>query len=490
MAKITLTKQQIKEELFHRGILRHLLYPHQRPIYDKIREVLASDDIDSNSYVIDCARQFGKSFIMFTIAVEECLREPYTTIAYIAPLKSQVIEIVTEATFRTIFADAPKELIPVLDGSALAFSNGSRIRLAGTDNKNYANLRGGKAHQVLLDEAGFMADLDIGVLPSVTPMLKTTGGKLIFASTPPENLDHPYQDILKDHEESGHISTYTIHDDKSLTEKQLNKIIQDCRGQDTTLFKREYECQRIAESSLQVIPELTHEVSLKILQKTREIVDDLHQYYTKYVVVDWGGKDKTAVIFAYYDYRAKSVIVEDHLDLSGAEISSGRIAIAIKDKVKELWPTTEHRKDIRYICDSNNVLIQQEMINTYGLPFVSTSKSKLESQMVQKVRDWIFDERIEFLPAAEFVLRSAASAWWAKSRDKFARSKIYGHYDHCAALIYLIRNVDETSDPLPLIRNANIHTHFIDPLIQNKHTGQIGELQQIFNPRKGMSFRR
>ena len=281
-------------------------------------------------------------------------------------------------------------MIPVLSGSELLFNNGSRIRLAGTDNKNYLNVRGGKAHLILLDEAGFMADLDTGVLPSVTPMLKTTGGKIIFASTPPENLDHPYLEILREHDESGNISTFTIWDDKSLTPKQLNTIVSSCKGRDTTMFKREYECKRIAESSQQVVPELSQEVANRILLKDDNYKrDPLFQYWHKYVIADWGGKDMTAIVFAHYNYHTKKCVVEDQLSLVGSQISSGRIAQEIKQKIAELWPLLDQRKSLQYYCDSNNVLIQNDMNTVHQLPFVSTSKDRLADQMVQKLRDWV-----------------------------------------------------------------------------------------------------
>lgn len=461
METVQVTLNDVHAELWNRGVLLWLLYEHQKPIYTKIREVIASDEIFDNSYVIDCARQFGKSFIMFLIAVEECLRKPYTTIAYVAPLKSQVIEIVTEKTFRTIFETAPKDLIPKLDGSELVFKNGSRIRLAGTDNKNYANLRGGHAHQIFLDEAGFMSDLSDGVLPSVTPMLKTTGGKIIFASTPPENLDHDYYNTLREHEESNQISTFTIWHDKTLTQKQLEKIIHDCKGRDTTMFKREYECQRIADTSKQVVPQLTRDVADKILLPNEDyLLDPLYFYWKKYIVADWGGRDKTAILFAHYNYRTKKLVVEDHLDLNGSEVTPKVIATRIKEKTKR-WEDNNHKT--YYICDSNNIIIQNSMINDYKLPFVSTSKSNLKSQMVEKVKTWVYDDRLEFGPLAEFALKSAMSAHWDKSQDKFATSKIFGHYDHTAALVYLIRNVDEFQDPIPATIGYDPDKHFMVP---------------------------
>lgn len=488
MTKIKATLPEVKMELFRRGILSWLLYEHQRPIYNKIREVLSSTETEDNSYVIDCARQYGKSFCMFVIAVEECIRNPFHTVVYVGPLKSQVVEIVTEKTFRTVFEYCPPNLIPKLDGSALVFSNGSRIRLAGTDNKNYENLRGGIAHTVLLDEAGFMADLDIGVLPSVTPMLKTTGGKIIFASTPPPTLDHPYIQILRDHDESGLISTYTIWDDKSLTEKQLQTIIRQCKGQHTTLFKREYECQRIVEASMQVIPELTaeHAETLKVSNEFEN--DPLRKFWKKYVVVDTGVRDHTAVIFAHYNYHSKKLIIENNLSLSGSDYNTGRLAQEIKDKIKLLWPE-EKEENIHYIADSNNLIVIQDLNVIYKLNFVPTTKGTLE-QMVQLVRDWIYDSRISFGPKAVDVLECSKFAIWAKSRAEFSRSAKWGHYDLLASLVYLVRNVDTITDPVPSMLGFDKFTQHSEPNTLSNLQGQSRELMNIFaNPRKGLSFR-
>lgn len=450
-------KHHIQTELWYRGHISWILYPHQRPIYNKIREVLDSDDPEMNSFVIDCSRQYGKSFTMFLIAIENCLRNPDHTVIFIGPLKSQVNEIINGKTFGTIFRTAPKELIPVIKDSSLQFHNGSRIRLAGTDNRNYENLRGGSAHTIFLDEAGFMNDLVDGVLPTVEPMTKTTGGKVIYASTPPESLDHDYYEVLRYHDECGLIATYTIWDDKTLTDKQLKKIISQCRGRDTTKFKREYECQRIADSSRKVIPNYTKErCEASIVKPVR---NEYRKYWIKYVVADWGGKDKTAVIFAHYDYHRRKIVIEDYLDLDGDRVTVSSIAERIIGKVQTLWPDSE---DIRYYCDNNNVIIQQEMNIKNKLPFVATTKGRLEG-MVEKVKDWEFEDRIEYYRAAEFVAKAVLSAHWTKNRDEFARSKIYGHYDHMASLVYLVRNIDETTNPVPQLRDYNIHTQFILP---------------------------
>lgn len=486
--QIKTSKDEIKKELWKRGVLKWMLYKHQVPIYDKIREVLNSPDPMTNSYVIDCARQFGKSFIMFMIAVENCLQNANITVVYVGPLKSQVNEIINGNTYNIMFASCPQEFTPKYDGTTLQFTNGSRIRLAGTDNKNYSNLRGGSAHLVLLDEAGFMSDLEVGVLPTVEPMTKTTGGKVIFASTPPDTLDHDYIQILRDHEEAGLISTFTIWDDTSLTPIQLQKIINQCKGKETTKFKREYECQRIIETSVQVIPELTEHLAKRLMIDDLYKRDDLLKFWKKYVVIDTGIRDKTAAIFAHFNYQTKKVVVESMLDLQGSEYNTSRLAEMIKQEVRTLWKSDEI-KGIRYIADNNNLIVINDLNIIYKLPFEPTTKGRLD-EMVQKVRDWIYDERIQFAPNATEVLNCSRFAIWSKSRTEFSRSPKYGHYDALAALVYLIRNVEEYNNPVPDLIGFNKFSQFIEPGHIESLTKNRNELSSVFyNPRKGISYR-
>jgi hypothetical protein len=57
-------------------------------------------------------------------------------------------------------------------------------------------------------------------------------------------------------------------------------------------------------------------------------------------------------------------------------------------------------------------------------------------------------------------------------------------------MVYLIRNTDEIKDPIPRLLGIDPYTTFIDPLINQELAAPARELQNIFNPRRGMSFRR
>jgi hypothetical protein len=473
--KIQTSKSEVRNELWRRGyIAKLLLKKHQLPIYNRIREIVESKDPTMNSYVLDCARQFGKSFTLFVTAVEECIRYPNRIIVFIAPLKSQVNEIINGNTFRVVFENAPLDLIPTHKDSALHFSNGSRIRLAGTDNKNYLNLRGGAAHTILLDEAGFMSDLADGVIPTVRPMTKTTKGKLIFASTPPDSLDHDYIDILRDHDESGLISTFTIKDDTTLSPVDYQKIVNECKGENTTLFKREYMCKRIVESSKQVVPELTEELCKSLLLTTEQQDKYLTEqysfmkYWKKYVILDTGLRDMSACVFAHYNYRLRKICIESQVTLHGEEYRTDKLASMIKSKREELWPQDDWKKDIRYIADSNNPIVNRDLNVLYQLPFDGTSKGSLE-EMVQEVKNWVFDGRVMFMPQAKETMECIHYAHWNKNKDSFGNSKRFGHYDLLAAVVYLIRNIDQHHNPVPQLFQVDPFTQFVPPdMVKNK----------------------
>jgi hypothetical protein len=38
---------------------------------------------------------------------------------------------------------------------------------------------------------------------------------------------------------------------------------------------------------------------------------------------------------------------------------------------------------------------------------------------------------------------------WNAKRTEFSRSKVYGHFDGLAALVYLVRNLNKNSNPIP-----------------------------------------
>jgi hypothetical protein len=40
---------------------------------------------------------------------------------------------------------------------------------------------------------------------------------------------------------------------------------------------------------------------------------------------------------------------------------------------------------------------------------------------------------------------------------------VYGHYDHLAALVYLVRNLDQNTNPIPNNYGISARNHWINP---------------------------
>ena len=464
-------REALIKESFRTGQLAWLLFPHQRPIYDSVRAAIANPE--TSAYIINCSRQFGKSFVMFLIEVEECFRKSNRTCVHIAPLKSQVSEIINGNTFGIIFKDCPQELIPKIDGNTIVFYNGSRIRMAGTDAQNYQNLRGGAAHLITLDEGAFMNDLVYGVLPVVEPMLKTTAGKIIYASTPPMTLDHDYIDILRAAIEEGTCSTFTIWDDKSLTDAQLAKIIKQCDGKETTKFKREYECKMVTETDLSIIAEWDEKYEYAVER------DQLYSLYHKYTALDTGFVDLTACLFGYYDFQGAKLIIEDEYHINGPAMTTEILAANMRAKEVDLWGAT---KPYLRIADNNNLIIINDLNVTYHMPFMATNKEYLE-EMVNKVRIWVAQGKLVVHPRCKNLIGCLRNGIWDKHRRGFERSKVYGHYDHLAALVYLVRNVDIYTNPIPPLYNMSLNNTQINPAY-NTQSGTAKSITEALLPRR------
>lgn len=467
------TPEQLNLAKWTRGALKFLLKPHQIPIYDALWECINDPDPNHPSHVINCARQFGKSFTEMVVAVEFCIRNPRTTVTFVAPLKNQAAEIVTGNTFYAIFQTCPDDLRPKIDGTTIIWPNSSRIRLGGTDNRNYENLRGGATHLLILDEAGFMSNLDTGVLPALQPMLDSTGGKTIFSSTPPDTPDHPYTDIYRDHAERGHSSTFTIFDNTSKTTLDLQKVFVETGSTSTafsTRFRREYLCQFVTEET-RIIARDWNAAMKGTLDK-----DQYYEMYHKYVSIDPGVEDLTAVLFGYYDYSQAILQIEGEYHINGHELNTLILSENIKVKMKQMWGE-QFTLPYRLIADNNNKHLIQDLGTLYGLPFFGTSKTRLENTndqqqegMVNTMNRWFAEGRIRIDPSCTMLLGNVENGVWGNrtgTTRKFARSTKFGHYDHLAALIYMIRNIDIHTNPVPTLHHFNTQKMFNHPDEQN-----------------------
>src|ERR1700687_5523153 len=134
------------------------LNPSQRKIYDRFK---TSAPVNSK-FVVNCSRKIGKSVLGLFLGAEVCIQKKGALVAFIAPTVDDVQEYVRQL-YEVVFATCPDDLKPRLMKTQIVFPNGSKVLFRGVGKgtgSSYNNLRSFAFDLIILDEAGFSANLD------------------------------------------------------------------------------------------------------------------------------------------------------------------------------------------------------------------------------------------------------------------------------------------------------------------------------------------
>jgi len=117
--------------------------------------------------------------------------------------------------------------------------------------------------------------------------------------------------------------------------------------------------------------------------------------------------------------------------------------------------------DPKRIADNNNVILLQDLSLMHGVHFAPTSKDALIA-MVNEVRVFVGQGRLRVHPQCKEVIGCLSTAIWNKQRTQFDVSDLFGHFDALAAIVYMIRNLDQYTNPIPITSTAMQSTHHIN----------------------------
>ena len=466
-AKKNVPPKAAREELWRRGVLSWKLYDYQLPIYIQVWDWITNRR--SLKHVFNIARRVGKSHTLALVAIEYGIRNPGAQIRFAAPTAKALRKIIHPA-IKQICKDAPEDVKPVWksqDGF-YAFPNGSELHASGCDNQNYENLRGQAAHLGIVDEAGFVDELEYVVNDVLVPQTLTTKGVIVMSSTPPRTPAHDFYSMAMEAEASGSYVKKTIKDNTNVDQATLDLYAKEAGGYASSTFLREYMCEFVVDSDSQLIPEWQDSF---VTEPTK---DDYWQYFHRYVGMDIGVRDGTAVIFGTYSFRDATLYVESEFVLRGQEVRTDNIARGISLAETTLW---QDQKPYRRIADNNNLILLTDLGLQHQKHFMPTSKDELHA-MVNELRLWVKAGRIRISPQCAHLIGCMKYGVWDDNRKQFARSSVYGHFDGLAALIYLVRNIDQHTNPVPIAHGVNRFTHFIPD--DERETKAKEALKKIF----------
>lgn len=478
--KNKISKRDAVAELWARGELSWKCHTVQKDM----RDIFYKAD-DNATLVWLLARQTGKSFELGILALEQCLRKPNSIVKILTDTKLHA-QSIFDPIFKMLLDDCPEHLKPTYIESKFTynFSNGSSIQLAGSDNKHYERLRGQKSDLVLVDEAGFCDNLKHIVKSILLPTLTHTGGKIVLASTPPTDPDHDFYEFIEQAELNNTLTKKTIHENPLLKGEQVDRIIKEMGGINSPQFRREYLCEVIREEENVLFPEFTTELENEIIKEWQKPV-----FYDTYVAMDLGYKDLTAVLFAYYDFKADKVIFEDEIVLSGKELQLPDLTQRIIQKEADLWTnplTNEVKPPLIRVSDINYIVTQEiARISNSKVSFQPAKKDDNESAL-NNLRVMLATKKIIINPKCKTLIRHLRNCKWknVETKTTFARSPDNGHYDTVDAAKYLIRSIAYSKNPYPSHYNYDLKDLYI-----NNSTNFYGQqasdvYRAIFNIRK------
>lgn len=445
-------------------------------------------DSQSRIIVIGCSRQLGKTYFLVTFAIEECNRHPNIIVKFVAP-KAKDIKRIISPLVREITSDCPKELKPRFKEkeNVYIFPNGSEIQLAGTDNGHAESIRGNRAHLCIIDEAGFCDDLKYVVNSILMPTTTRTGGKIIMASTPSRSPDHEFMEFFREAEVENRLIKKTIYDNPQISPEEIDKIAENLGGKDSSEFRREYLVEVIVNEDDAVVPEFTSELQEQVIKDWPKA-----PFYDSYVSMDIGGKDMTAILFAYYDFAQAKIIIEDECVFPKKPLTD-QIAAQIKAKEAALWTNKygEVKPPLLRVADNNNIILLNDLGVKHGLTFVPTLKDNADAAL-NNMRMLLKSGKIIINPRCKYLISHLKSAIWNKSKTSFARSLDKGHFDTVHALIYLCRNVNMNKNPYP--PNYNFlgarDVYYSDEAMKNNNTELETKLKDMFTVKSPRKFKR
>lgn len=425
--------------LWSRNDLVYKFHAGQLVIHTAFKKVVAK------LFVANCARRFGKTYWVACVCVMVARSISNGRIKIASAFLKDVEEFIIP-TFDLVMDDMPDELRPVWNSTKkkYRFSNGAEIQLIGLD-KNPNAGRGNYCDLYIFEEAGFIKNLNYLYSSVVIPMtMYRKNARVLMISTPPKSPDHDFKDFcLKAKKENAYVEL-DIFKNPMVTPEMAAEYKKECLTE--TDWLREYLCQFATDQTSAIIPEMID------YDYSRGPVDEKsYQHYHKYVSMDLGVRDLNLTLFAYYDFKRAKIVIEREHVMSGPEMTTPKLHKAVSEIELELWKDENGKARTPYkrVADNNNPLLLLDLGSVHGMFFHSTSKDSLHA-MVNNLRVWIAQGRIEIDPSCKTLIDSLKYGIWNDKRTEFARSKTLGHYDAIASIMYLVRNIDEQTNPLPV----------------------------------------
>jgi len=434
--------------------------PFQREVWDRLW------DSPGWLFVLKCARRIGKTYLLCLIAVMVCLRKRNAKVRFAAPHQEN-LRILIEPIMMKIIADSPPEVRPVFERGRWLFpSTGSEIFIHGVNNSNPDALRGDECDLFIVDEGGTVNRLKYVVQDVGMPQLMNQDGKvvkgrkMIVASSPAKTPAHEFTTMSTKAEMDERYAHFDIYRG-GFDEVSIQALMVELEGPGSVAWKREALALDLVDPDFALCGEWEQHGQVHEFK-----TDDYFTFYQKYDALDIGVRDLTVCLLAHYDFKQAKLFIHDEVVMNGTQMTTESLGQAIRDRETDRFGVSwekektvdqgrtrwrmvapNHHFRIRRVSDVDLLLIS-DLSKLEGLYFEATDKGYRE-EMVNEVRVWVKNRRVVVHPRCRQTIGCLKFGVWNDRKTDFDRSDTYGHFDAFAALMYLIRNIDTRTNPVP-----------------------------------------
>lgn len=220
--------------------------------------------------LIVCSRQVGKSETTATMACHQAIYEPGAPILLLSPSLRQSGQLFRKVKHRLKTLGSDYADITSDNALSVRLANGSEIYSLpgkGSTVRAFSGVR-----LAIVDEAAFIAD---DLIPAVSPMLATSGGRLVLLSTPFGQRGVFYEQVTY-HEQckrEGRASPWELH---TVTAAECPRIPAEFLAEERrklgVLFDQEYNCKFLSVVTALFRPE---DVARALTNDLEPLFDDL-----------------------------------------------------------------------------------------------------------------------------------------------------------------------------------------------------------------------
>jgi len=389
-------------------------------------------------------------------------------------------------------------------------TGGARLALAGID-MNKDALRGQANDFDFVSEAAFIDHLEYSIRNVLIHQYQQRPWARMFVeSSAPEDLDTDWERVvMPDAKRRGAFSEVTIMDNSKLSAREKEYWIRMAGGRGDPNCEREYFNIIAGDPSLKAVPEFDRELHVRAFERPAYgygfVAADpgqTHLFALVFGEYDWDA-DRLLILDSWAKSNAGSMEVSAvcavrefvlwgkwpdtrmrRVPLRHDGDHAGWTDLLRGDKYEHLAPEmhrmaqvpsqerphTERRpgdwitkkipgaitpyydrtgfklNPASRVSDVDKQLIR-DIDEHYGLEFLPTTKEELTT-MLRNLRNWVSEGRMWFHKDAGCVIDHVRAGKRDK-RGKLAQHPVYGHFDALAALVYLVRKVEQYENLRP-----------------------------------------